>query len=64
MAQFAPASASDPITCTVKTAREVSGLGYTKIWELIKAKELETVRVGRRRLIIYESLRRLLTPKP
>jgi len=52
-----------PLTVTVKTARKLSGLGYTKIWELIKDQKLTTVSVGRRRLIIYASLEQLLSPE-
>ena len=51
-----------PITVTVAEAKRLSGLGHTKIWELIGSGVLETVRVGRRRLVIYASLCRLLAP--
>ena len=52
-----------PITITIATARKVSGLGHTTIWALIKARKLDTVSVGRRRLIVYSSLERLLSPE-
>jgi excisionase family DNA binding protein len=52
----------DPLTVTVAEARRLTGLGLTSLWELIAKKKLESVRVGRRRLIVFESLRRLLTP--
>ena len=52
-----------PLTVTVETARKLSGLGHTKIWELIKDRKLATVSVGRRRLIIYASLEQLLSPE-
>jgi excisionase family DNA binding protein len=52
----------NPITVTIRTAREISGLGNTTIWALIKAGKLESVLVGRRRLITYRSLERLLSP--
>jgi hypothetical protein len=51
-----------PITVTVKRTRELSGLGNTKIWQLISTGQLQTVRVGRRRLVLYSSLRKLLRP--
>lgn len=51
-----------PITVTVAEAKRLSGLGHTKLWELIGSGVLETVRVGRRRLVIYASLCRLLAP--
>jgi hypothetical protein len=49
-----------PITVTIKRARELSGLGNTKIWELIKEKRLEVVRIDRRTLIRMNSLEKLL----
>jgi excisionase family DNA binding protein len=52
-----------PITVTIPTARRVSGLGHTKIYELIKQQKLKTVTVGRRRLVVYSSLEQLLSPR-
>jgi excisionase family DNA binding protein len=49
-----------PLTVTVATACKLSGLGNTTIWALIKSGKLESVRVCRRRLIIYRSLESLL----
>jgi hypothetical protein len=54
----------NPITVTIRTARDISGLGNTTIWALIKAGKLESLLVGRRRLITYRSLERLLSPPP
>jgi hypothetical protein len=51
-----------PITVTVATARKISGLGATTLWARIADSTLATVQVGRRRLIVYDSLLRLLTP--
>jgi hypothetical protein len=51
-----------PLSVTLATARQISGLGYTTLWKLIGNGTLATARVGRRRLIAYESLRQLLTP--
>jgi hypothetical protein len=51
-----------PITVTVATARKLSGLGSTTIWALIKAGRLQTVRIGRRRLVIFGSLEKMLAP--
>lgn len=50
----------DPITTTIEGARAASGLGRTKLYELIGEGRLETVKVGRRTLIKTASLRRLL----
>ena len=51
-----------PITVTIAAARRLSGLGATTLWKLIKEKKLEVVKVGRRTLIVYETLERLLAP--
>jgi hypothetical protein len=51
-----------PLTVTVAMAREISGLGNTTIWALIKSGRLESTCVGRRRLIVYCSLEKLLLP--
>lgn len=50
-----------PITVTIADALSLSGLGRTKLYELINDGMLETVKIGRRRLIKMESLERLLT---
>lgn len=50
----------DPITTTIEGARAASGLGRTKLYELIGEGRLEIVKVGRRTLIKTASLRRLL----
>jgi hypothetical protein len=52
-----------PLTVTVTTAQKLSGLGNTKIWELIKTQKLKTVSIGRRRLIVFASLEHLLSPE-
>jgi excisionase family DNA binding protein len=44
----------------IQDAVRVSGIGRTKFYELIKNGELQTISVGRRRLISAESLRALL----
>ena len=44
------------LTCTVAEACEVTGLGRTKIYELIGDGRVTTTTVGRRRLIIVQSL--------
>ncbi len=51
-----------PLTVTVEMAKNLSGLGYTTIWGLIKSEKLEVVRVRRRTLITYRSLENLLQP--
>jgi hypothetical protein len=53
-----------PLTITIATARQITGLGNTTIWKLIGEKKLQTVCIGRRRLVLYDSLRALLAPAP
>ena len=50
----------DRLTCTIAEACAATGLGRTKIYELIGEGRLETTRVGRRRLVFVRSLRKLL----
>ncbi|WP_081493001.1 excisionase family DNA-binding protein [Bradyrhizobium yuanmingense] len=44
------------LTCTVAEACEVTGLGRTKIYELIGDGRVTTTTVGRRRLVMVQSL--------
>jgi hypothetical protein len=53
-----------PLAVTVAIARKLSGLGNTTIWALIKSRKLESTSIGRRRLILYRSLERLLSLEP
>ena len=50
----------DPITVTIKGARRATGLGTTKLYELINAGKLDTVKIGRRTLVKTDSIRALL----
>jgi hypothetical protein len=52
-----------PLAVTFPTARQLSGLGLTSLWRLARERRIETVRVGRRTLITYRSLSRLLLPQ-
>jgi len=44
------------LTCTIAEACEATGLGRTKIYELIGNDRITTTSVGRRRLVIVQSL--------
>ena len=46
----------DRITCTVAEACAATGLGRTKLYELIKLKQVATTKVGARTLINVELL--------
>ena len=51
---------SQKLTCTINEACEVTGLGRTKLYELIGDGHLATTTVGRRRLVVVRSLLSLL----
>ena len=48
------------LTCTISEACEMTGLGRTKLYELIGDGRLATTTVGRRRLVVVRSLLSLL----
>ena len=49
----------EPLTVTVKETERLTGLGTT-IYKLIGAKELQTVKIGARTLIVYLSIKNCL----
>jgi excisionase family DNA binding protein len=49
-----------PIAVRINDATRLTGIGKTKLFELIAAGKLETASVGRRRLILYSSLQSFL----
>lgn len=51
---------TDPLTVTVNEASRLLGVGRTKVNELMRAGDLESFMIGRRRLITMESIRRLV----
>ena len=53
----------EPMTVTIQTAVKLSGLGRTKLYELMSKREIESVRIGTRRLIVFASLKARLTKK-
>lgn len=50
----------EPISVRIPMAVELTGLSRTRIYALIKTRDLETVKVGASTLIPLESLRRLV----
>ena len=48
------------LTCTINEACEMTGLGRTKLYELIGDGHLATTTIGRRRLVVVRSLLSLL----
>ena len=52
-----------PISVTINQTAQISGLGRTTIYDLIKKGRLKTFCVGRRRLVVYSSLEELANGK-
>ncbi|HKY81625.1 MAG TPA: helix-turn-helix domain-containing protein [Sphingobium sp.] len=50
----------EPITVTIEGTRKATGLGTTKIYQLVRTGKLQTVKVGRRTLIKTDSIRALV----
>lgn len=50
----------EPVTVTVRDACQALGLGTTKIYELIGNGTLETITIGRRRLVKVSSIQQLV----
>ena len=49
-----------PLTVTIKQTEQITGLGTTTIYDLIKRGEYKTTKEGRRTLIFYDCLERRL----
>lgn len=52
-----------PLAISVKTARELIGLGNTSMWGLIKSGDVDVVRIGRRTLVVAASLDALVASR-
>jgi excisionase family DNA binding protein len=52
-----------PLAVTVPIALHITGLGRTMLYRLINDGTIETITVGRRRLINFASLERLTSSK-
>ena len=51
---------TDKIAYTINEAREVSGIGRTKLYELINAGKLKPAKIGTRTLILRTDLESML----
>jgi excisionase family DNA binding protein len=49
-----------PLAVTVKNACHLMGIGNTKAYELFKEGKLQTVTIGRRRLVVFASIEKLM----
>jgi len=54
---------AERLTCTIDEACQATGLGRTKLYELIGNERLRTTTIGRRRLVLVSSLLQLLQPE-
>jgi excisionase family DNA binding protein len=50
----------ETVTTSIAEAGKALSLGRTTINQLIKSQQLDTIKIGRRRLIKTESIRRLI----
>jgi excisionase family DNA binding protein len=50
----------EAVSTTIKGASDLTGLGKTKIYELIAEGKLATVKIGRRTLVKTDSIRALV----
>jgi excisionase family DNA binding protein len=53
---------AERLSSTVEEACDATGLGKTKLYELIATGEIETATVGTRRLVLVRSVLRLIDP--
>jgi hypothetical protein len=54
----------DPLTAPIpKFAREIAHVADSTVWAMISRGELETISIGRRRLVVVESYRQLIAKK-
>lgn len=49
----------EPITIRIAAAVKLTGIGRSTLYEMIKAGDIETVKIGRSTFIRYASLKRL-----
>lgn len=50
----------EPLTVRIAVAIRLTGIGRSKLYELIKSGEVETVKIGTATLVTMASLRRLV----
>ena len=53
-----------PLAIDIREACALAGVGLTTGWKLIRERRLESVKVGRRRLVLRSSIEQLLQPSP
>jgi hypothetical protein len=55
-----PSNEAQPLAYDIATASRVSSIGKTRLYELIAQNKLATAKIGKRRVILADSLRQLL----
>ena len=55
-----PGNEAQPLAYDIATASRVSSIGKTRLYELIAQNKLATTKIGKRRVILADSLRQLL----
>ena len=61
MPETNPKLTPKPLLVSGPRARELLGVATTKYWHLWKSGELETVILGKRRMVSYASIERLVS---
>ncbi|MEO5866231.1 MAG: DNA-binding protein [Sphingomonas sp.] len=51
---------ADPISVRIAMAVRLTGISRSRLYELIQAGDLETVKIGRSTLVLFRSLKRLV----
>ena len=47
----------EPLLCPVREAARLLGVGKTKTYELLAKRELESIQIGTRRLVKFDSIK-------
>jgi hypothetical protein len=58
-----PGASAKPVAVSVNATCDMGGWGRTRCYELIREGKLKSVVVGRKRLVLVESIEALLTPE-
>ena len=57
-----PVIALEPLSVRIPIAMKLTGIGRTKLYELIASGDLEIIKIGSATLVTMNSLRRLVVP--
>ena len=60
-AEIAEEVLGEPITVRIRRAIELTGIGRSKLYELIAAGEIDVIKVGSSTLVVYTSLKAFVT---